>query len=74
MNGVTITIDRDNCTDCQTCVGACFVDVLRWDEQAGRPVVAYPEDCVWCYACELACPAQCIDVKPAETRRIPSPY
>jgi NAD-dependent dihydropyrimidine dehydrogenase PreA subunit len=74
MSGVTITIDRENCTACQTCMGACFLDVLRWDEQADRPVVAYPEDCVWCYACELACPAQCIDVKPAETRRIPSPY
>jgi NAD-dependent dihydropyrimidine dehydrogenase PreA subunit len=64
-----IKIDLSNCNGCRTCVDACFVDVLRWDEDNRQPVVAYPEDCVWCLACECACPEQCIDVIP----NIPSP-
>jgi NAD-dependent dihydropyrimidine dehydrogenase PreA subunit len=50
-------------------MNACFVDVIRWDEAAKRPVVAYPEDCVWCLACECACPKQVIEVVPV----IPAP-
>lgn len=59
-----IEIDLDKCKKCKTCVNACFVDVLRWNETEKTPVVAYPEDCVWCLACEVACPAQCIEVIP----------
>ena len=59
-----IKIDLDNCKGCKSCVNACFVDVIRWNEEDKKPVVAYPEDCVWCLACEAACPAQCIEVVP----------
>jgi NAD-dependent dihydropyrimidine dehydrogenase PreA subunit len=64
-----IDIDREKCKGCKTCVNACFADVLRWNEADKKPVVAYPEDCVWCLACEAACPAQCIEVVP----NIPAP-
>jgi NAD-dependent dihydropyrimidine dehydrogenase PreA subunit len=74
MSGVNIQINRDLCTSCKRCFDACFVDVFRWDSQDDRPIAAYPEDCVWCYACEMACPVNCIDVKPAGSRRIPTPY
>jgi NAD-dependent dihydropyrimidine dehydrogenase PreA subunit len=59
-----IDIDLDKCKGCKTCVNACFADVLRWNEDEKKPIVAYPEDCVWCLACEAACPAQCIEVIP----------
>jgi len=74
MNSVKIEIDHDVCTSCQRCVDACFVDVFRWNPKEERPIPAYPEDCVWCYACEMACPVQCIEVKPTGPRRIPTPY
>jgi NAD-dependent dihydropyrimidine dehydrogenase PreA subunit len=64
-----IRIDIAGCTGCKSCMNACFVDVIRWDEQAKRPVVAYPEDCVWCLACECACPEQIIEIVP----EIPAP-
>jgi adenylylsulfate reductase subunit B len=64
-----IQIDLDICNGCKMCIGACFVDVIRWDAEGERPVAVYPEDCVWCLACEVACPAQCIEVVPI----IPAP-
>ncbi len=74
MDHVRIEIDRDMCNSCKTCVDACFVDVLRWDEMEDLPVIAYPEDCVWCFACEMACPVECIKVVPTGQRRVPSAY
>jgi adenylylsulfate reductase subunit B len=64
-----IKIDYDNCQGCKTCMKACFADVIRWDDTDDKPVIAYPEDCVWCLACEAACPVQCIEVIP----NIPAP-
>jgi NAD-dependent dihydropyrimidine dehydrogenase PreA subunit len=64
-----IKIDYDNCQGCKTCMKACFADVIRWDDTDDKPIVAYPEDCVWCLACEAACPVQCIEVVP----NIPAP-
>lgn len=59
-----IEIDLDMCNGCKTCVDACYLDVIRWDEKKEKPIVAYPEDCVWCLACERVCPVQCIEVIP----------
>lgn len=64
-----IKIDWDACRGCKSCMNACFVDVIRWSEDDEKPIIAYPEDCVWCLACELACPEQCIEVVP----NIPAP-
>ena len=64
MNGVKIEIDLDKCTGCKMCFNACFVDVIRWDDNEEKPIVAYPEDCAWCLSCEILCPVQCIEVIP----------
>lgn len=64
-----IKINLDDCKSCKLCMNACFVDVIRWDEKNKKPIAAYPEDCVWCLACELVCPQECIDVVP----NIPAP-
>jgi NAD-dependent dihydropyrimidine dehydrogenase PreA subunit len=71
---VKIEIDKDLCKGCKTCVDSCFVDVYRWDDKEKKPIAAYPEDCVWCCACELACPEHCIEVIPTIPRRIVAPY
>ncbi len=64
-----IQIDMNTCKGCKSCMNACFVDAIRWDEENNKPVIAYPEDCVWCLACEVACPEECINVIP----NIPAP-
>ncbi len=64
-----IKIDLDTCKGCKTCVNACFVDVIRWNAETKKPVVAYSEDCVWCLACEAGCPVSAIEVIPI----IPAP-
>ena len=74
MNRIEIRIDRDRCTGCKICVHSCFVDVLRWDEQEEAPIVAYPEDCVWCLSCEAECPEQCIEVIPTFPYVEPAAY
>jgi NAD-dependent dihydropyrimidine dehydrogenase PreA subunit len=69
-----IQIDLEVCIGCKLCVDACFVDVLRWQTIEKKPFAAYPQDCVWCLSCEIACPVQCIEVVPTIPVRIPPSY
>jgi NAD-dependent dihydropyrimidine dehydrogenase PreA subunit len=69
-----VEIDLEMCNRCRTCVDACFVNVIKWDEKDDKPVAAYPEDCVWCLACEEACPGQCIEVIPTIPGRVPAQF
>ena len=60
----TINIDLESCNSCKTCVRACFVNVLGWNQSKKQPEVAHAEDCVHCNLCELNCPRHCITVIP----------
>ena len=60
----SIDIDLDMCNGCKMCVDACFVDVIRWNDEERKPIAAYEEDCVWGLACEIICPVKCIEVVP----------
>jgi ferredoxin len=58
-----ITVDRERCTLCMACVGACPSQALR--DQAERPVLAMIErNCVQCGLCETTCPEDAIALVP----------
>jgi len=56
-----ITIDRNMCKKCLSCVRVCtaFGGVFEVDEQ-GYPRVARPEYCVECLMCHTVCPSDAI--------------
>lgn len=70
----TIKIDMEKCTGCKQCYKACFVDVIRWDDTAKKPIVKYPEECATCNWCELICPVGAVEVIPDNPVPIPEPY
>ena len=70
----TIEYDDDLCTGCCACYDACWVDVIRWDKETRRPIVAYPEDCVECNLCEISCPEDILHVKPDFSKPWPAVY
>jgi NAD-dependent dihydropyrimidine dehydrogenase PreA subunit len=69
-----LEIDPDKCTGCRTCVDACNVNAIGWDEAAGRSVMAYPEDCQVCSVCEQACPEGALVMVPDWASRYCPPY
>jgi NAD-dependent dihydropyrimidine dehydrogenase PreA subunit len=65
-------IDYQKCTACQWCYKICPMDVYR---TAGKEVyIAYPDDCMCCYLCELECPAEAIHVSPRRGQSKPFPW
>lgn len=70
------TIDEKKCIGCGLCVEICPMDVLRLETSVDilsasdvkgnlrkyKAYIAYREDCMTCYTCELKCPANAIDV------------
>lgn len=58
-----ITVDKDRCTLCMACVGACPSQALR--DNTERPVLAFIErNCVQCGLCEKTCPEDAIALVP----------
>ncbi|OQA15708.1 MAG: Ferredoxin-2 [Firmicutes bacterium ADurb.Bin356] len=64
-------IDKDKCTGCRTCVDACPMDVIRFDEDEQKAVITYPKECICCYNCEQDCPENAIYVDPKRVNPIP---
>ncbi|MBN2041964.1 MAG: ferredoxin family protein [Spirochaetes bacterium] len=69
-----IEVDYDKCNGCMACYKACYVDVIRWDRDNKKPIIAYPEECATCSWCELSCPQGAITVIPVNPVFIPEPY
>ncbi len=69
----------DRCTGCQRCVEVCPRQVfdpgvsMPSDSPASRPppLIARPDDCQTCFACELYCPADALYVEPDVNVRVP---
>lgn len=56
-------INQEICIGCGQCVRICPLDTIRLNEDR-KAVIAYPDDCMTCFKCELACPSGAIDVDP----------
>ena len=59
-----IEFDTEKCVGCQICYKSCFVDVIRWDAEAKRPIFKYVEDCEHCFLCMALCKKEAIKVVP----------
>ena len=59
-----IEFSPEKCIGCQMCYKACFVDVIRWDAEAKKPVFKYVEDCEHCFVCQSVCKREAIVVMP----------
>jgi NAD-dependent dihydropyrimidine dehydrogenase PreA subunit len=57
-------IDGTKCTSCGLCVEACPLDALRMSRQTGKAYIAYGDDCMTCYVCEMTCLSGAIYVHP----------
>lgn len=57
-------IDADRCTGCGICAEVCPLDTIRMDQNREKATIAYPEDCMTCFACEMNCPTEAIYVHP----------
>ena len=59
-----IEFDPEKCVGSQLCYKACFVDVIRWDSEAKKPIFKYVEDCEHCFYCQSVCKKDAIKVIP----------
>ncbi len=59
-----IQFDPEKCVGCGLCYKSCFVDVIRWDSEAKKPVFKYVEDCEHCFYCQSVCARGAIEVIP----------
>jgi ferredoxin len=61
----TIAVNRDACTMCLACVGACPEGALLDHPQADRPELRFIESkCVQCGLCAATCPEDAIALEP----------
>lgn len=52
------TVDTKTCKGVAACVEVCPVNVIEIVD--GKAVIARPDDCIECRACEAACPNSAI--------------
>ncbi len=69
-------IERNACESCSIAasgecpvVESCPTDVIRLDEQR-LPYIAYPDDCMSCFLCQLDCPQGTVEVSAV----VPMPF
>lgn len=67
-------IDYGLCSGCGTCVEYCPLDVIRMNEETGKPFIMYLSDCMACFLCEVECPEEAIYVSPDRERRTVLPW
>ncbi len=70
IHGTNVAVDFDICIADGACIDVCPVNVYEWVETPGHPKSdkkADPvreQDCIFCLACEAACPVKAIKITP----------
>jgi ferredoxin len=59
----TVLVDKDKCTLCMSCVGACPSSALQ-DNQTAPQLRFVEKNCVQCGLCATTCPEQAITLQP----------
>jgi ferredoxin len=59
----TVQVDKDRCTLCMSCVGACPASALQ-DNQTAPQLRFVESNCVQCGLCAKTCPEQAITLQP----------
>ena len=54
-------IDSKKCTKCGTCIDVCPMKVF--EKKGDKVIVANPDECIGCKACEVQCPEKAINVE-----------
>ncbi|MBU1120295.1 MAG: 4Fe-4S binding protein [archaeon] len=60
---VKITVDKEKCTGCGTCVQVCPVSIFELNSGKSKTKKDKIKDCLECKACEVSCPASAIKVE-----------
>jgi ferredoxin len=58
----SVVVDKDKCTLCMSCVGACPASALQ-DNQTAPQLRFIEKNCVQCGLCEKTCPEQAITLQ-----------
>jgi ferredoxin len=59
----SVSVDKDKCTLCMSCVGACPASALQ-DNQTAPQLRFVEKNCVQCGLCEKTCPERAISLQP----------
>jgi ferredoxin len=56
---MTVTVDKEKCTACGTCVDSCPVEAIKLEEKA----IVDAENCIDCGTCVDECPEEAISLE-----------
>ncbi|TXT63345.1 MAG: hypothetical protein BAJALOKI3v1_390039 [Promethearchaeota archaeon] len=68
-----IEVDREKCTKCEACIGACPAQLYYIDEEILKIADIFEDTCIECGHCVAICPVQAIHLKnydKAEMRKV----
>jgi len=55
--------DLSSCIGCASCATVCPMDVMYFDSEKGKSVIAYVQQCITCGQCWLNCPTDSIGLQ-----------
>ena len=62
-----IRSDLNACIGCRSCETVCPMDVMWYNADANKSVIAYPQQCITCGQCWLNCPTGSISIQSEST-------